>query len=85
MLENIDVIAKIKKIVSEKLNVDLTLVTNEKSFVDDLGADSLDTIELIIAFEDEFNIEINEDDAQNITTVQDMILCILKNIKSAKK
>jgi len=60
----------VKKVVVEQLGVDLNKVTNEASFVDDLGADSLDTVELVMALEEEFDIEIEDEDAEKITTVQ---------------
>ena len=61
---------RIRKIIAEQLGVDEAEVTNEKSFVKDLGADSLDTVELTMKFEDEFGIEISDDDAEKINTVQ---------------
>lgn len=61
---------KVKKIVAEQLGVDEEEVTPEASFVEDLGADSLDTVELVMAFEEEFGIEIPDDDAEKIITVQ---------------
>ena len=64
---------KIKSIVVDQLGVDEDQVTEDASFVDDLGADSLDTVELIMAFEEEFDIEIPDDDAQNIKTVKDVM------------
>lgn len=64
---------KVKKIVAEQLGVDEEEVTSEASFVDDLGADSLDTVELVMAFEEEFGIEIPDDDAEKIITVQNSI------------
>lgn len=64
---------KIKSIVAEQLGVDEDQVTEDASFVDDLGADSLDTVELIMAFEEEFDIEIPDEDAQKIKTVKDVI------------
>ena len=64
---------KIKSIVVDQLGVDESQVTEDASFVDDLGADSLDTVELIIAFEEEFDIEIPDEDAQKIKTVKDVI------------
>ena len=64
---------KIKSIVVDQLGVDESQVTEDASFVDDLGADSLDTVELIMAFEEEFDIEIPDEDAQKIKTVKDVI------------
>jgi acyl carrier protein len=64
---------KIKKIIAEKLGVDAGDVVAEASFVDDLGADSLDLVELIMSMEEEFDIEISDDDAEAIVTVQNAI------------
>lgn len=64
---------KVKKIIVEQLGVDEEDVTAEASFVDDLGADSLDTVELVMAFEEEFSIEIPDEDAEKIITVQNVI------------
>src|ERR1700709_340565 len=69
---------KVKKIVVEHLGVDEAKVTNEASFIDDLGADSLDTVELVMAFEEAFGVEIPEDAAEKITTVKDAIEYIEK-------
>jgi acyl carrier protein len=63
----------VKKIVSEQLGVDLEKVVTEASFIDDLGADSLDTVELVMALEEEFDQEIPDEDAEKIRTVQDAI------------
>ncbi|MEW6487369.1 MAG: acyl carrier protein [Thermodesulfobacteriota bacterium] len=63
----------VKKIVAEQLGVDLEKVVNEASFIDDLGADSLDTVELVMALEEEFDQEIPDEDAEKIRTVQDAI------------
>ena len=62
---------KVKKIISEKLGVDLEEVVPEASFVDDLGADSLDLVELIMSMEEEFDTDISDEDAEKIQTVQD--------------
>ena len=64
---------KIKSIVVDQLGVDEDQVTEDASFIDDLGADSLDTVELIMAFEEEFDVEIPDEDAQKIRTVKDVI------------
>ena len=64
---------QVKAIVAEQLGVKEEEVTNDASFVDDLGADSLDTVELVMAFEEEFGIEIPDEDAEKITTVQQAI------------
>ena len=65
--------ARVKKIIIEQLGVKEEQVTNEASFVEDLGADSLDTVELVMALEEEFELEIPEEDAEKITTVQQAI------------
>lgn len=64
---------KIKEIISKQLGIDIEKVTPEASFMDDLGADSLDTVELVMAFEEAFNIEIPDEDAEKIVKVQDAI------------
>jgi acyl carrier protein len=64
---------RIKEIVAEQLGVEEAQVTNEASFMDDLGADSLDTVELVMALEEEFDIEISDENAEKIQTVQDAI------------
>ena len=64
---------KIKTIVANQLGVDEAQVTEDASFIDDLGADSLDTVELIMAFEEEFDVDIPDEDTQNIKTVKDVI------------
>lgn len=64
-----DIEAKVKEIIVEQLGVDAKEVSVQASFVNDLGADSLDTVELVMAFEEEFNIEIPDDDAEKIQTV----------------
>ena len=64
---------KIKSIVADQLGVDEDQVTEDASFIDDLGADSLDTVELIMAFEEEFDVEIPDEDAQKIKTVKDVM------------
>ena len=68
-----DVAERVKKVVIEHLGVDDDKVTEGASFIDDLGADSLDTVELVMAFEEEFNVEIPDDAAEKILTVKDAI------------
>jgi acyl carrier protein len=65
--------AKVKSIIAEQLGVEEAEVTGEASFVDDLGADSLDTVELVMALEEEFGIEIPDEDAEKISSVSDAI------------
>ena len=74
-----DVSERVKKVVIEHLGVDDDKVTNSASFIDDLGADSLDTVELVMAFEEEFNVEIPDDAAEKILTVQNAITFIEAN------
>jgi acyl carrier protein len=64
---------RVKQIVAEQLGVDEDQVTGEASFMEDLGADSLDTVELVMALEEEFDIEISDEDAEKIQTVQDAV------------
>ena len=65
---------KVKEIIAEQLGIkDLAEITNEASFIDDLGADSLDTVELVMAFEEEYGVEIPDEDAEKIRTVQTTI------------
>ena len=75
-----DIELRVKKIVSEQLGADAATVKNESSFIDDLGADSLDTVELVMALEEEFDTEIPDEDAEKITTVQHAIDYINKNL-----
>ncbi len=78
-MENIE--QRVKKIVAEQLGVSEAEVKNESSFVDDLGADSLDTVELVMALEEEFECEIPDEDAEKITTVQQAIDYVQAHLK----
>ena len=75
-----DIASRVKAIIADKLDVEETEVTPEASFTNDLGADSLDTVELIMEFEKEFNIQIPDDQAEKITTVGEAIAHIEKAI-----
>ena len=68
-----DIKGKVKKIVADHLGVEESKITDEASFIDDLGADSLDTVELVMAFEEEFKCEIPDDIAEKIVTVKDAV------------
>ena len=74
-----DIAERVKKIVVEHLGVEEDKVSENASFIDDLGADSLDTVELVMAFEEEFNVEIPDDAAEKIQTVGDAINFIKEN------
>jgi acyl carrier protein len=74
-----DIANRVKKIVVEHLGVDESKVTESASFIDDLGADSLDTVELVMAFEEAFEVEIPDDAAEKIQTVGDAINFIQQN------
>ena len=76
-----DIEARVKKIIAEQLGVAESEVSAEKAFVADLGADSLDTVELVMALEEEFECEIPDDQAEKITTVQQAVDYILANKK----
>ena len=77
-----DTAAKVKAIIINELGVDPEKVTNDASFVDDLGADSLDTVELVMAFEEEFTIDITDEDAEQMRTVGEAIAYIEKREES---
>ncbi|HUJ95533.1 MAG TPA: acyl carrier protein [Terriglobales bacterium] len=79
-----ELVEKVKQIVSEQLGVDEGEVTPSASFVDDLGADSLDQVELVMALEEAFDLEISDEDAEKIRTVQDAIDYIDKHAKVSK-
>ncbi len=70
-MENIE--ARVKKVVADKLGIDEATIKDEASFIEDLGADSLDTVELVMALEEEFGCEIPDEEAEKITTVQKAI------------
>jgi acyl carrier protein len=75
---------KVKQIVVEQLGVDESEVTPNASFVDDLGADSLDTVELVMSFEEAFKISISEEDAEKVRTVKEAIEYLEKHAKGSK-
>ncbi len=77
-----DIEQRVKKIVAEQLGVAEADIKNESSFVDDLGADSLDTVELVMALEDEFEMEIPDEQAEKITTVQQAIDYATQHVKA---
>lgn len=77
--------ARVKKIVVEQLGVKDEEVTNDASFVDDLGADSLDTVELVMALEEEFETEIPDEDAEKITTIQQAVDYISSHMEESSK
>ena len=74
-----DTLNRIIEIVTDKLGVDANKVTKDAKFIDDLGADSLDTVELVMALEEEFDIEIPDEEAEKITKVQDAIDYIINH------
>ncbi len=78
-MENIE--QRVRKIVAEQLGVNESDIKNESAFVDDLGADSLDTVELVMALEEEFECEIPDEEAEKITTVQQAIDYVNNNLK----
>jgi acyl carrier protein len=82
--KNKEIVEKVKQIISEQLGVEEGEVTSSASFVDDLGADSLDTVELVMALEEAFDLEIPDDAAEKIRTVQDAIDYIEKHSKVSK-
>jgi len=80
-MEREELMKKIKSIVSDKLSIGEEQVTEEAAFIDDLGADSLDTVELVMALEDEFNMDIPDEEAEKLTTVGKAMNYILSNVK----
>lgn len=79
-----DIVNKVRAIISDQLMVDPSEITDESSFVEDLGADSLDTVELIMEFEDEFGVEISDEDAEKISTVGEAIAYMNKLLGDKK-
>ena len=79
-MEREELLKKIKSIVSDKLSISEDQVTEEASFIDDLGADSLDTVELVMALEDEFNMDIPDEEAEKLNTVGRAMDYILTNL-----
>jgi acyl carrier protein len=73
LTEAITMLQKVKKIISEQLEVEQSKLSVSTSFIDDLGADSIDLLELVLAFEDEFGVEIDEDDIKDIKTVGNIV------------
>jgi acyl carrier protein len=80
-MEREELLKKIKSIVADKLSIGEDQVTEEASFIDDLGADSLDTVELIMALEDEFDMDIPDEEAEKLTTVGKAMDYVLERIK----
>jgi acyl carrier protein len=79
-MADVNIDEKVKKIIVDQLGVDPNEVTNQASFIDDLGADSLDTVELVMAFEEEFDIEIPDEDAEKMTTVGQAVEYLKKKL-----
>jgi acyl carrier protein len=80
-VEKDELLNKIKSLVADKLSIGEDQVTEEASFIDDLGADSLDTVELVMALEDEFDLDIPDEEAEKLTTVGKAIAYVLANAK----
>lgn len=80
-MDEAQVLAQVKKVVAEQLGVADSEIKNESSFVDDLGADSLDTVELVMALEEAFKTEIPDEDAEKIKTINDTVSYIISHAK----
>ncbi len=78
-MENEEIFDKVRDVIVDQLNVDETEVTEEASFIDDLGADSLDIVELVMALEEQFGVSIPDEEAENIKTVGDAVTYISEN------
>lgn len=85
MIKTNEIEARVKKIVVEQLGVKDEEVTNDASFVDDLGADSLDTVELVMALEEEFETEIPDEEAEKIVTIKDAVNYIVSRMEKETK
>lgn len=85
MMKTNEIETRVKKIVVEQLGVKEEEVTNDASFVDDLGADSLDTVELVMALEEEFETEIPDEDAEKIITIKDAVNYIVSRMEKETK
>ena len=80
-MERDELLIKMKTIVADKLSISEDQITEEASYIDDLGADSLDTVELVMALEDEFDLDIPDDEAEKLTTVGKTMDYVLANVK----
>lgn len=80
-MEREELLGKVKAIVADKLSIAEDQVTEEASFIDDLGADSLDTVELVMALEDEFDLDIPDEEAEKLTTVGKALDYVINNVK----
>ena len=81
-MERDQALAKVQDVVSKQLGIDKEKVADSSSFMGDLGADSLDTVELVMAFEEEFNVEIPDEEAEKLTTVADAVDYLLDRAKN---
>jgi len=84
-MERDELLKKVKAIVADKLSISEDQVTEEASFIDDLGADSLDTVELVMALEDEFDLDIPDEEAEKMTTVGKAMDYVLSNLPAKAK